>query len=382
MALCGLVFILLEFHPTGYIYFYKSKTMEEQQSNPEENQFEKITDIIIRLGALAIILFWCFAILQPFILILIWAIVIAIAMYPVYKSFVKLMRGRKKFPVFLLTLVLLSVIIIPSTLVTESLYEGVSYLTKTYQAGKPLIPPPGETTANWPSFARPILDIWQHASDNLQETVLQYSEQVTTVGTWLLSALAGVGKGILQFNISIIIAGFILAYSENLKIVSNKIFQKLAGAHGGHFATVTVQTIQNVVKGFLGVAIIQSVMAGLGFFIAGVPFAGLWAVACLILAIVQIGVGPIVIPIAIYMFAVSDSTTAILLSIWFVIIMISDNILKPILLGKNAPVPMPVVFIGSIGGFIFSGFLGLFLGAVVLTIGYKLFQTWLETENQ
>lgn len=281
-----------------------------------------------------------------------------------------------------LTLVLLSVIIIPSTLVTESLYEGVSYLTKTYQAGKPLIPPPGETTANWPSFARPILDIWQHASDNLQETVLQYSEQVTTVGTWLLSALAGVGKGILQFNISIIIAGFILAYSENLKIVSNKIFQKLAGAHGGHFATVTVQTIQNVVKGFLGVAIIQSVMAGLGFFIAGVPFAGLWAVACLILAIVQIGVGPIVIPIAIYMFAVSDSTTAVLLSIWFVIIMISDNILKPILLGKNAPVPMPVVFIGSIGGFIFSGFLGLFLGAVVLTIGYKLFQTWLETENQ
>lgn len=356
--------------------------MEEQQSNSEENQFEKITDIIIRLGALAIILFWCFAILQPFILILIWAIVIAIAMYPVYKSFVKLMRGRKKFPVFLLTLVLLSVIIIPSTLVTESLYEGVSYLTKTYQAGKPLIPPPGETTANWPSFARPILDIWQHASDNLQETVLQYSEQVTTVGTWLLSALAGVGKGILQFNISIIIAGFILAYSENLKIVSNKIFQKLAGAHGGHFATVTVQTIQNVVKGFLGVAIIQSVMAGLGFFIAGVPFAGLWAVACLILAIVQIGVGPIVIPIAIYMFAVSDSTTAILLSIWFVIIMISDNILKPILLGKNAPVPMPVVFIGSIWGFIFSGFLGLFLGAVVLTIGYKLFQTWLETENQ
>lgn len=356
--------------------------MEEQQSNSEENQFEKITDIIIRLGALAIILFWCFAILQPFILILIWAIVIAIAMYPVYKSFVKLMRGRKKFPVFLLTLVLLSVIIIPSTLVTESLYEGVSYLTQTYQEGKPLIPPPGDTTANWPSFARPILDIWQHASDNLQETVLQYSEQVTTVGTWLLSALAGVGKGILQFNISIIIAGFILAYSENLKIVSNKIFQKLAGAHGGHFATVTVQTIQNVVKGFLGVAIIQSVMAGLGFFIAGVPFAGLWAVACLILAIVQIGVGPIVIPIAIYMFAVSDSTTAVLLSIWFVIIMISDNILKPILLGKNAPVPMPVVFIGSIGGFIFSGFLGLFLGAVVLTIGYKLFQTWLETENQ
>ncbi|MGL2986792.1 AI-2E family transporter [Flavobacterium sp. RSSA_27] len=355
--------------------------MEKQHLDTKENQFEKITDIIIRLGALAIILLWCFAILQPFILILIWAIVIAIAMYPVYKSFVKLMKGKKKLPVFLLTLVLLSLIIIPSTLVTESLYEGVSFLTQTYQEGKPLIPPPGETTANWPSFAKPVIDIWQHASENLQETVLQYSDQVTAVGSWLVAALAGVGKGILQFNLSIIIAGFILAYSEDLKIVFKKISQKLAGAHGAHFANLTVQTIQNVVKGFLGVAIIQAVMAGLGFFIAGVPFAGLWSVACLILAIVQIGVGPIVIPIAIYMFSVSDTTTAILLSIWFVIIMISDNILKPILLGKNAPVPMPVVFVGSIGGFIYSGFLGLFLGAVVLTIGYKLFLTWIETEN-
>lgn len=356
--------------------------MEEQQSNSEENQFEKITDIIIRLGALAIILFWCFAILQPFILILIWAIVIAIAIYPVYKSFVKLMRGKKKFPVFLLTLVLLSVIIIPSTLVTESLYEGVSYLTKTYQAGKPLIPPPGETTAHWPSFARPILDIWQHASDNLQETVLQYSEQVTTVGTWLLSALAGVGKGILQFNISIIIAGFVLAYSENLKIVSKKVFQKLAGEHGAHFSSVTVKTIQNVVKGFLGVAVIQAVMAGIGFFVAGVPFAGLWSVACLVLAVVQIGIGPIAIPVAIYMFSVSDTTTATLLTIWLLITLLADNVLKPILLGKNAPVPMPVVFLGAIGGFMLSGFLGLFLGAVILTIGYKLFLAWLETENQ
>jgi len=155
----------------------------------------------------------------------------------------------------------------------------------------------------------------------------------------------------------------------------------LAGEQGDHFATVTVTTIQNVVKGFLGVAVIQAIMAGIVFFVAGVPFAGLWSVACLVLAVVQIGIGPIAIPVAIYMFSVSDTTTATVLSIWLLVTLLIDNVLKPILLGKNAPVPMPVVFMGAIGGFILSGFLGLFLGAVVLTIGYKLFLAWLDTQN-
>jgi predicted PurR-regulated permease PerM len=303
-------------------------------------------------------------------------------MYPIYLSAVKLFRGRTKTPIVFLTLVLLSLIILPSFLVTESLYEGIRYLTISYQAGEPIIPPPNETTANWPAFTRPIIDIWQHASDNLQETVLEYSDEVTMVGSWILSAFAGIGKGILQFNLSIIIAGFLLAFSENLKFISSKIFVKLAGDKGEHYASITVTTIRNVVKGFLGVAVIQAVMAGIGFFVAGVPFAGLWSVACLVLAVVQIGIGPIAIPVAIYMFSVSDTTTATLLTIWLLITLLADNVLKPILLGKNAPVPMPVVFLGAIGGFMLSGFLGLFLGAVILTIGYKLFLAWLETENQ
>ncbi len=128
-----------------------------------------------------------------------------------------------------------------------------------------------------------------------------------------------------------------------------------------------------MVKGILGVAIIQTTMAALGFFIAGVPFAGLWTILCLILAIIQIGVGSIAIPVVIYMFSVSDTTTAIILAIWLGITLLADNILKPILLGRNAPAPMLVIFLGSIGGFIYNGFIGLFLGAIVLTIEYKLF---------
>jgi predicted PurR-regulated permease PerM len=196
-----------------------------------------------------------------------------------------------------------------------------------------------------------------------------------------LSALAGVGTGLLQFVVSIIIAGVMLIYSVELSSGAKKLFVKLAGKNGNNFATITISTIRNVVKGILGVAVIQSAMAGLGFFIAGVPFAGIWTVVCLILAIIQVGVGPIAIPIAIYMFSVSDTLTATLLAIWLAITLVSDNVLKPILLGRGAPAPMLVIFMGAIGGFIYNGFLGLFLGAVILTIGYKLFVTWMNTET-
>ncbi|HWS59898.1 MAG TPA: AI-2E family transporter [Flavobacterium sp.] len=355
--------------------------MEPSKANSSIFDFDKIVDTIIRLGVLAVLLMWCFDILKPFILILIWAVVIAIAIYPVHKFFEKIFRGRKILAVIVLTLVLLSFIIIPSGLIVYSLYEGVNHFRDAFNNGEHLIPPPGGTTENWPTITKPIVEVWQLASDNLQDTVLKYSEQIKEYGAILLIALAGFSKGIISFVVSIIIAGVLLIYADSSEAVTKKIFGKLVGKNSDNFAEITVLTIRNVVKGILGVAVIQATMIGLGFFIAGVPFAGLWTILCLILAIIQIGVGPIAIPVVIYMFSVSDTTTAVILAIWIGITLVSDNVLKPILLGRNAPAPMLVIFLGAIGGFLYNGFIGLFLGAIILTIGYKLFMTWLETES-
>lgn len=355
--------------------------MEPIKTNSSSYNFEKIVDIIIRLGVLAVLLMWCFDILKPFVLILIWAVVIAIAIFPVYSFLSKIFRGKKILAVLVLISLMLSVIMVPSGLVVYSLYEGVNHFRELFNAGESLIPPPGGTTENWPKIAQPIIDVWQAASDNMQDVVVKYSDQIQEYGAIILIAFASVSKGIVSFIISIIIAGVLLVYSDSSADVSQKIFRKLVGSNSDHFAEISVVTIRNVVKGILGVAFIQATMASLGFFIAGVPFAGLWTILCLILAIVQIGVGPIVIPVIIYMFSVSDTTTAVILAIWLGITLLIDNILKPILLGRNAPAPMLVIFLGSIGGFLYNGFIGLFLGAIILTIGYKLFMTWLETDN-
>ncbi|WP_264564618.1 AI-2E family transporter [Flavobacterium sp. N3904] len=344
--------------------------------------FDKIVDLIIRIGVLFLLLGWCFDILKPFISILIWAIVIAVAIYPIHCVFVKIFRGKRTLAIIVLTMIMLAFIVIPSFLVTYSLYDGIVYIRDLYKTGQPLIPSPDHIADGWPPITKPIVDIWRSASENFQEFTIKYSDNVKSVGAWILQFLGGVGRGIIELNVSIIVAGVLLGYSDSASQISKKVFIKLAGKNGDHFADVSVSTIRNVVKGFLGVALIQSALAGIGFFVAGVPFAGLWTVLCLVLAIVQIGVGPIAIPVAIYMFSVLDATSATILAVWLGFVLLSDNILKPILLGKSSSdTPMLVVFLGAVGGLLYDGFVGLFLGAVILTIGYKLFITWVNSEN-
>jgi predicted PurR-regulated permease PerM len=351
--------------------------------SPNQNlRFEKLVDTIVRLAVLFFLLGWCFTILRPFVLVLIWSAVIAIAIAPLHIIFTKMFRNRKALAAVVLTILMLSVLIIPSWMVTQSVFEEVSNLRELNQNGQLVIPPPGENTANWPAITKPVVEFWKLASENLQEAALKYSDHLKVAGAWILTAVASIGMGVLQFVLSIIIAGVLLAYSGTIGDAATRIFTKLVGENGAHFATTIVSTIRSVVKGILGVAVIQAAMAGLGFFIAGVPYAGVWTVACLFFAIIQVGSGPIAIPVAIYMFSVSDTLTAVLLAIWLGITLVSDNILKPLLLGRGAPAPMLVVFLGAIGGFITSGFIGLFLGAVILTIGYKLFLVWLNQEEK
>ncbi len=355
--------------------------MDQQDTKNSTYTFEKIIDIIVRLAILYLLINWCYVILQPFIYILIWGIIIAISMYPFYKFLLSKFRGYRIPASLLITALLLSILIVPSILLTESLINGIQYIREIAEQGKPLIPPPNESTKNWPAILNPIVDFWKMTSENLQETTLKYQSQLLVVGKWLVNALAGAGKGVLQFLASIILAGALLIYSEPAANTSKNIFRKLAGNNGENISNSITSTIRSVVKGILGVAFIQTGMAAAGYFVAGVPYAGLWSILSLILAIVQLGVGPIAIPVCIYMFSVLDTFPATMLALWMGIVLVSDNILKPILLGHGASVPMLVVFLGAIGGFIYIGFLGLFLGAVILTIGYKLFMDWLKSES-
>jgi predicted PurR-regulated permease PerM len=349
----------------------------ENQSESSTTYVTRSVEVLIRVGLLIFIFGWCFLILSPFLTPVMWGMIIAVTIHPFYKAFTARLRGRGKLAAVLITLFFISLLLIPAWFLGESLIDGITRLKTLYESGI-VIPPPDERVQSWPSVLKPVVDLWQLASENLQAVAVKFAPQLKVAGAFLLSLLAGTGIGIGQFLISIIIAGVFLAYSKESGSAIFRIFVRLAGEQqGGHFAQVTELTIRNVVKGVLGVAVAQTLLAGIGFFVAGVPGAGLWTLFCLILALIQVGVAPVSIGVIIYMWVTADTLTAALLTGWLGFVSISDNILKPLLLGKGAPVPMLVVLLGSLGGFVVSGFLGLFLGPVLLAMGYTLFQTWL-----
>ncbi|MGZ9103596.1 MAG: AI-2E family transporter, partial [Rhodoplanes sp.] len=259
------------------------------------------------------------------------------------------------------------------------LVETAQALASDLNQGTIRVPPPPESVASWPVIGKPLQQFWLLASVNLHEALAQVGPHLKPFGRWLLAAAAGTGLGILQFIIAIVIAAVFLAraryFSHELAIA---IATRLAGERGAEYAELAGATIRSVARGILGVALIQSLLAGLGFLAVGLPAAGFLALLCLLLAVVQVGPAPIVVPVIIYVFATADILTATLFLIWSTVVLVSDNILRPILLGRGVRVPMIIIFIGAIGGLLTSGIVGLFVGAVVLALGYTLFLAWLQ----
>jgi predicted PurR-regulated permease PerM len=343
-----------------------------------QKDIKYIVQIVLQLAVLTFILGWCFKILSPFILPIMWGLIISITVYPLFARLTTKLGGRAKLASTLITIAFLALLLVPTLLLSGSLIDGARELKGMIDEGRSPIPPPGERAKALPAFAQPFVSVWQETSQNLQASISKHPEGFKEAGVVVLSFIAKTGTGILSFLISIIIAGVFLAYAREGGNTVKNIFVKLAGKKGEELTAVSEATIRSVVKGILGVAIIQTLLSAIGFVVAGVPAAGLWTLLCLMFAVIQVGVGPVMIPMIFYVFNTSDLTTAILFAIWGVMTLLSDNILKPILLGRGAPVPLLVVFLGSIGGFIATGFLGLFLGAVILSLGYKLYESWMN----
>jgi predicted PurR-regulated permease PerM len=215
------------------------------------------------------------------------------------------------------------------------------------------------------------------AATNLSSALRSFGPQMKVVVQRLLSGSVGISLTVPQFALSIVIAGFILANGKAAAGAMRSLANRVFGENGPEFERLVESTIRSVTSGIFGVALIQAVLAGLGFLVVGLPGAGLWAVLFLIAAILQVGV-LVLVPAVIYAFTVVGTISAVIFLVWCILVALLDNVLKPILLGRGAAVPMAVVFLGAIGGLIGMGMIGLFVGAIVLSVGYKLFLAWLE----
>jgi predicted PurR-regulated permease PerM len=339
---------------------------------------ERAVEVTIRVGLVVVLIAWCFQTLRPFLQPALWGMIIAIAAYPGYVRLRRALGGRRGAAATAFALLGLVIIVIPMAVLAGTLADGVGAVAEDLKDGALTIPAPPESVKAWPVVGERVHALWLTASHNIGDVLAGFGPQLRSAGGAVVSAAAGAGLALLEFVAAIIIAAVLMVYADGGERAADAIAVRIAGPRGPEYADLAKLTIRNVTRGILGVALIQALLAGIGFLAIGLPAAGLLALVCLILATIQVGVGPVMIPATIYVFYVNDTLTAVLFAGWTVLVILSDNVLKPILLGRGARVPMLVIFLGAIGGFLASGIIGLFTGAVVLSLGYTLFVAWLN----
>jgi len=336
----------------------------------------------VRLGLLFMLAAWCFMIVTPFIIPVIWGVVIAVAIYPLFLKLKSFIGGNNKLASTLYTLLTLALLITPTVLISNSIIDSSQKLNEQYAAGTLEIPPPNDSVKDWPVIGEKTHALWLQASVDLEDTLIKHEAETKKIGKAIASGAAGAAGTILQFVLSIIISGILVANAKPAYEVAVKIFSRLTNTESGETYThLTRDTIRSVAQGVLGVAMIQATFSALGMMVMDVPGWGLWTLLVLVVAIAQIP--PILILgfVSAYVFSVAETTPAVIFLIYSIIVSSSDAFLKPLFLGRGMATPMLVILLGAIGGMMLSGIIGLFVGAIVLALGYELFMAWLNNSK-
>lgn len=350
--------------------------------NSNQSNQKQVFDISLKLILILIISFLCVKIVFPFLIPVLWGVILAVTLYPLYSKFSRAMNGNKVIPSLVITLVLMGIVIVPSYWLISALVEEGKSLLLAIRDNTLVIVPPDEKVADWFLIGDPIYKSWELIANNLEAGLYTYREPLLKLVEKLGSSFLNFTSSILMLVFSLIISGIFLVHTEKSEKSVGSFATHMLGSAGNDILHLIVQTIRNVAKGILGVAVIQFILMGTFLVLADVPMAGLWAFLVLILAIVQIPPTLVAIPVIVYLYTAKEPLPATLWSILMLLAAFSDNILKPWLMGKGAPVPMLVIFLGAIGGFMMMGFIGLFTGAMILSIGYKLSGMWLNSEKK
>ena len=347
------------------------------QITPNDNDFtRKPVETSIKIAITLLLFTWCFYIVQPFTVPLVWSLIITVSIYPVYSRMLLLLKNRKNLAAILMTIILLLIIVVPLVILTSKIAHNVEAFAHQLSSGTFSIPLPTEKVASWPLIGKSLHEYWTLIATKPMEALAPIAPQLKAVGSWLISAGVSLTTAILQLVLAIIISGALLAHADGGHQLALAIANRFVGKKGEEFEELCEATIRGVAIGVLGVALIQSLLIGLGFAVIGVPAAALLTLFCFFLALIQVGPTFIVIPVVLYVFSTYDTLPSVLFLFWSIFTGLIDNVLKPLLMGRGSRIPMVIIFLGAIGGLISSGLIGLFVGSVILALGYELFRAW------
>jgi predicted PurR-regulated permease PerM len=334
---------------------------------------------VIRIVSVGFIFYFCFLIFKPFTTLFVWSLVIGITLYPLFQWLVKLLKGKRTLVAVILNLVFILLVLIPIIRLGNSLASQAKSFKGLVTEDTLHIPEPNAELKEWPLVGEPIYNAWTSLYTDMEQMVKQYSAEISEALGWLFNGLVQISVDALMTLAALIISTFLMLHAEAGYSFALKFFQRISDPIKGEvYCHDARDTIRNVVKGVVLVALIQASLAGLGFVLIGLPAPGLWALLIFVVAVMQLPASIITLPLAAYVFSYANTGPAIVFAVYSVMIGFVDNILKPIYLGRGKDIPMLVILIGSLGGMIFMGILGLFIGPVIFSLGYKLLVSWMN----
>jgi predicted PurR-regulated permease PerM len=345
----------------------------------EQRLASLVLDVLIRAGLIIAMAMLCYQVLSPFLTLIVWALILAVALYPLHQFLASKMGGKQGLATTLLVVIGIVLIGAPTAMLMSSLGDSVQQLVHDVQNNALKIPAPRPGVEQWPVVGKRIHDVWSKAHADLPALVQSMQPKVGELAKTALGFVAGIGGGLLQFLASFIIAGIIMAFGQSGSRGSRAIFERIIGhARGGELAELSTATIRAVAQGVIGVAFIQAIIVGLALLLAGVPWAGVLAVIVLVLGIAQVPALIVTLPVIVYIWWSGDYSNVAAIAYTVVLFLsgMADNVLKPLMLGRGVDAPMPVILLGALGGMAAAGILGMFVGATLLTLGYQIFMGW------
>jgi len=348
-----------------------------------ERSESSLLEVLIRAGLILALAVLCFQIFAPFLTLMVWAVILAVSLYPLNQWLARKLGGRQGLAATALVLLGVLLIIAPTAALMSSLGDSVQQFVHDVQTNSLKIPSPPGSVAQWPIVGEKVHAYWSQAHDNLPELVHSMQPKIGDVAKAALGFVAGIGVGLLLFLAALIVAGIIMAFGEGASRSTKAIFVRIAGAErGAQYSVLATATIRAVAQGVIGVAFIQAILVGLSLLLAGIPWAGVLSVIVLILAIAQLPALLVTLPAIAYIWMSGTYATwpAVLYTVLLIVTGVADNVLKPLMLGRGVKAPMPVVLLGALGGMAAAGILGMFVGATLLTLGYQLFMGWVAEE--
>ncbi len=357
-----------------------SQDLTEGERHPLRHLTDDLFELLAKLALLGLLLFWTIVLLRPFFSIVLWCLILTVTLYPAFEWIAGRLNGRRKLAAAILTAFALLIFTGPVIWLGLSMIEGLGALSERLKAGTITIPPPSDEMRAWPLIGEPLYRYWNLASTNLKTALSEALPYLQPLRGIARKMAEGAATGIPAFLLSLIIAGFLFPHAPSLAAALRKLSHRILPSRGQEFLQLAGMTIRNVSQGVIGIALLQAILSGLGFFVAGVPGSGLLALGVLITGIIQFP-SIVLIPVIIWSWTSMPVTIALAFTAYLVPVGLINNILSPIVMAHGLKTPMPVIFIGVLGGALAHGLIGLFLGPIVLAVAWELIVAWVKHED-